>query len=420
MTQSELYRITLRDTTFTLDRSQIEFDSPNYFTSCFLGSFSESHAREITISRNPALFSIIVNYLSGYAILPIQPPAGMSEQAAVENLLRDALFYGLDELAGVLEEHKLRSEALRGPEEKVVKSYAMIVWPQGMGGRKGYSMVRLSESQAHAQCSAHSLSPGTVPLLQSTGTSSVNQLLKEQKIKARSWTWAAFWTTMKSTNNQMGPRIENDCAVLEITELPAKHGVQIGALLLRPSELATTMFFRLPIALLTAALTTQAAFLPSIGGLIDQARLGREPHITNSWSYTDCGLPSDAVQIKSIKLSPDPPQIGKDLTITARGVVTQKIEDGAYADVTVKLGLVKLLHKQFDICEEARNNNVTVQCPVEPGEYEVVQTVQLPRETPRARFIIDVKGYTSDEALDSDLVCLQLKVDFIGRPWLSL
>ncbi|KAL5639544.1 hypothetical protein ACGC1H_006240 [Rhizoctonia solani] len=180
------------------------------------------------------------------------------------------------------------------------------------------------------------------------------------------------------------------------------------------------MFLRLPVALLAAALTTQAALLPPIGGLLEQVRLGGEPHTTNSWSYTDCGLPTDAVQIKSIKLSPDPPQIGKDLTITARGVVTQRIEEGAYADVTVKLGLVKLLHKQFDICEEARNNNVTVQCPVKPGEYEIVQTVQLPRETPRAKFVVDVKGFTSEEALDTDLACLQLKVDFIGRPWVPL
>ncbi|KAJ1300936.1 hypothetical protein OPQ81_003362 [Rhizoctonia solani] len=219
MTQSELYKITLRDTTFILDRPQIEFDSPNYFTSCFLGSFSESHAREIRLSRDPALFSIIVNYLSGYAILPIQPPTGMSEEVALENLLRDALFYGLDELAGMLEGHKLETTACRPREEKVIKSYVMIVWPQGMGSRKGHFMVRLSESQAHVHSNAHSISPGAVSLLQSTGTALVNQLLKEQKIAVRSWTWAAFWTTMKSTNNHIpGPRVDNDCAVLEIAE----------------------------------------------------------------------------------------------------------------------------------------------------------------------------------------------------------
>ncbi|CAE6388033.1 unnamed protein product [Rhizoctonia solani] len=220
MTQSELYKVTLRDTTFTLDRSQIEVDSPNYFTSCFLGSFSESHAREIRLSRDPALFSMIVNYLSGYAILPIQPPVGMSEQAAWENLLRDALFYGLDELASMLEEHKMGAKVLRRLEETVTKSYLMVVWPQGMGSRKGQFMVRLSEIQAQAQCNAHSLSPSVVPLLQSTGTALVGQLLREQKITARSWTWAAFWTTMKPSNNSVtGSRVDNDCAVLEITEV---------------------------------------------------------------------------------------------------------------------------------------------------------------------------------------------------------
>ncbi|KAG8732319.1 hypothetical protein FRC11_014448 [Ceratobasidium sp. 423] len=150
MTQSELYKITLRDTIFTLDRSQIEFDSPNYFTSCFLGSFSESHAREIRLSRDPALFSIIVSYLSGYTILPIQPPVGMSEQAAAENLLRDALFYGLDELAGILERQKMGAKALRTPEERLVKNYVMVVWP-GWAAVKdiswsGFQKVKLMSS----------------------------------------------------------------------------------------------------------------------------------------------------------------------------------------------------------------------------------------------------------------------------------
>lgn len=66
---------------------------------------------------------------------------------------------------------------------------------------------------------------------------------------------------------------------------------------------------------------------------------------------------------------PDPPKPGQNLTIKAKGIVVDEIDvcwnstnngwyltepkDGAYADVTVKLGLVKLLHKRFDVCEEA-------------------------------------------------------------------
>ncbi len=83
-------------------------------------------------------------------------------------------------------------------------------------------------------------------------------------------------------------------------------------------------------------------------------------------------------QLKSLKVSPDPPQPGETLTVTVEADVLKKIEvrsasaagptlvltrrrvfalpreqDGAAADVTVKLGLIKLLQKSFDVCEEA-------------------------------------------------------------------
>ncbi|CAE6481108.1 unnamed protein product [Rhizoctonia solani] len=81
---------------------------------------------------------------------------------------------------------------------------------------------------------------------------------------------------------------------------------------------------------------------------------GDSPVFTQSrWSWTDCGLPSDGVQIKSIEVSPDPPKPGQDLTVKVIATSNKEITEGAYADVTVKLGLIKLLKKQFDICEEA-------------------------------------------------------------------
>jgi len=145
------------------------------------------------------------------------------------------------------------------------------------------------------------------------------------------------------------------------------------------------------------------------------AMLPNEPiHTTEGWSYEVCGLPSDPIQISSIEVSPSPPQPGKDLTITVTGTAVEIIEEGAYADVLVKLGLVKLLKKRFDVCEEARNNNVSVQCPVDKGTYTVVHTVPLPREIPRAKFGVDVQGFTVN---DDDLFCLKLKVDFMKRPF---
>ncbi|KAH7883673.1 ML domain-containing protein [Phlebopus sp. FC_14] len=138
-------------------------------------------------------------------------------------------------------------------------------------------------------------------------------------------------------------------------------------------------------------------------------------HTTDSWSYADCGLPSDVIQIKSIAVSPDPPKPGQDLTVTVAGTALEVIEEGAFADVTVKLGLIKLLTKRFDVCEEARAANASIQCPVQKGDYLVSQTVALPKEIPQAKFSVSVRGYTVDE---EDMVCLDLKVDFMKNPFL--
>ncbi|KAG9314429.1 hypothetical protein JVU11DRAFT_5226 [Chiua virens] len=155
-------------------------------------------------------------------------------------------------------------------------------------------------------------------------------------------------------------------------------------------------------------------------------------HVFDSWSYVDCGSGSQLIQIKSINVSPDPPKPGQDLTVTVTGTAVDTIQDGAYADVTVKLGIIKLLSKRFDVCDEARNANTTIQCPVEPGTYNVSHTVALPREIPQglphkhtsysplnltvAKFTINVRGYTVDE---DDMLCLDLKVDFMKFPFFA-
>ncbi|KAL1727342.1 ML domain-containing protein [Schizophyllum commune] len=137
---------------------------------------------------------------------------------------------------------------------------------------------------------------------------------------------------------------------------------------------------------------------------VEQVRIqAGDVRIAGGWSYSDCGDETSTVQLKSIEVSPDPPIPGQQLTMTV------KADEGAYADVAVKVGLIKLLQKRFDICEEARNANATVQCPVEKGEHTVVQTVQLPREIPPAMFKIDVLAWTHE---DEDMACAKFEVDF--------
>jgi len=170
-------------------------------------------------------------------------------------------------------------------------------------------------------------------------------------------------------------------------------------------RLATSLIAALGLVTASCALTTPEQHPLAVSGPV---------RTTESWEWKSCGLETDAIQLDTIEVSPDPPQPGKDLTVKVTGTAQEVIQEGAYADVTVKLGLVKILTKTFYVCEEARNANATVQCPVQKGKYTVEQTVALPKEIPKAKFTVDVRGYTVD---DEDMLCLQLKIDFLKRPF---
>ncbi|KAJ1299889.1 hypothetical protein OPQ81_005010 [Rhizoctonia solani] len=95
------YTVIIRGKQFLLNKSQIEFDSPNFFTACFLGDFNEAKSRTLRLSRDPDLFQIVINYLCGYTILPLNDafaPAFMTPATALTNLKADALFYQLNGL----------------------------------------------------------------------------------------------------------------------------------------------------------------------------------------------------------------------------------------------------------------------------------------------------------------------------------
>ena len=103
----DVYTVIVRGEPFQLSKNQIEFDAPNYFTSCFCSGFSESVQLALTLDQNPVIFAIIVDYLSGYPILPLSPQClslGLSVDSATAHryLLADAQFYGLSRLCELL------------------------------------------------------------------------------------------------------------------------------------------------------------------------------------------------------------------------------------------------------------------------------------------------------------------------------
>ncbi|EST08603.1 MD-2-related lipid-recognition domain protein [Kalmanozyma brasiliensis GHG001] len=134
-----------------------------------------------------------------------------------------------------------------------------------------------------------------------------------------------------------------------------------------------------------------------------------EPTPGQGWQWASCGTGDEVVDIDSIVVSPDPPVPGQNLTVRAKGTVKDEVSDGTFADVVVKLGLIRLLARRFDVCEQAREANAEIQCPISAGDYELEQTVALPREIPPGKFNVHVTGQNQD---GSNLLCLDLSIQF--------
>jgi hypothetical protein len=71
---------------------------------------------------------------------------------------------------------------------------------------------------------------------------------------------------------------------------------------------------------------------------------------------------------------------GSELVIKAVGTVYETIEEGAYVNLSVKYGLIRLINTKADLCEQIKN--VDLECPIEKGVISITKSVDLPKEIP--------------------------------------
>ncbi|KAK4241927.1 Phosphatidylglycerol/phosphatidylinositol transfer protein [Achaetomium macrosporum] len=127
----------------------------------------------------------------------------------------------------------------------------------------------------------------------------------------------------------------------------------------------------------------------------------------NPLKFCDADRDDDLISIEKVVLTPNPPEAGTTLVIEATGTVKETILDGAYVNLEVKYGYIRLIRTQADLCKEIKN--VDLECPIEKGKISIIKTVDLPKEIPPGKYIVNADVYTKD---DEHITCLTATVTF--------
>lgn len=162
---------------------------------------------------------------------------------------------------------------------------------------------------------------------------------------------------------------------------------------------------RLLLALLALFSTTLASLIPFtvFSPLEEIKQLATNRPIPGGSHISQCDVnDKQLLDIKSIELSPNPPQKGHNLTISASGELHQELVEGAYVDVEVRLGYIRLLYNTYDLCEQLDEHDVDdLKCPIKPGSYNLKKEFFIPAEVPPGKYIFVARAYTNDDELIS-------------------
>ena len=98
---------------------------------------------------------------------------------------------------------------------------------------------------------------------------------------------------------------------------------------------------------------------------------------------------------------------GENLTVTAKGILSEAVKDGATVHLLVKYGVIPIVRQTLDLCDTVKNVNLT--CPIEKGETKLTKDVAIPKQIPPGKYTVTADVFTEDER---QITCLSASVEF--------
>jgi len=99
---------------------------------------------------------------------------------------------------------------------------------------------------------------------------------------------------------------------------------------------------------------------------------------------------------------------GTTLKISAKGILSEDVEDGAKIHLQVKYGLITIIRQEADLCDTVKK--VDLECPLKKDkETELEKSVDLPKEIPPGKYTVVADVLSKD---DKKITCLTATVEF--------
>jgi len=118
--------------------------------------------------------------------------------------------------------------------------------------------------------------------------------------------------------------------------------------------------------------------------------------------WSNCGGPNDQLEIGSVTIVPDPPQIGAPLHVEANGTLLEVVT-GGNVSIVLYWGAIKIFDKSLPLC------SILIppfQCPVKEGPVSIKVDETIPKNAPSGSYSGTVKAVDS---VGQELLCIALK-----------
>ena len=114
-----------------------------------------------------------------------------------------------------------------------------------------------------------------------------------------------------------------------------------------------------------------------------------------------CGGDTSIFSVENVVITPFPPKIGQNLTISAAGTLLKPIAQNTSLVISGKWGYVPVFKQTHDFCEASAAFGKP--CPVAEGPFSFEYSQQLPSNVPEVTIYITVNMLDAEKKL---ITCL--------------